>query len=89
MKRINRYDGDQAKEKVLSRISSEVSTKRDYRCFTKQSCRQGVYFQLCYFEPKSDLNPDHKRLYELNELTIVRQLHYSPRIKTQLIWYCS
>ena len=40
---------------------------------------RGVYIDLCYFKPKSDMNPDHQNLYQLNRFTMVRQLHYSKR----------
>ncbi len=38
---------------------------------------RGVYLNLCYFQPRSDLNPDHRNLYSSNRFTVVRQLHYS------------
>lgn len=70
------YDVD-LENKILSRISSEISKRGIIDVLRNQVVDRGVYFNLCYFEPKSDLNPDHLNLYQLNHLTVVRQLHYS------------
>lgn len=63
--------------KILSRISSEISKRGIIDVLRHQVVDRGVYLNLCYFEPKSDLNPDHLKLYQSNQFTVVRQLHYS------------
>jgi type I restriction enzyme R subunit len=63
--------------KVLSRISSEISKRGILDVLRNPVVDRGVYINLCYFQPKSDLNPDHLRLYKLNKFTVVRQVHYS------------
>ncbi len=70
------YDVD-TENKILARISSEISKRGIIDVLRNQVVDRGVYLNLCYFEPKSDLNPDHLRLYQLNQFTVVRQLHYS------------
>ena len=70
------YDVD-TENKVLSRISSEISKRGIIDVLRHQIVDRGVYLNLCYFEPKSDLNPDHLKLYQSNQFTAVRQLHYS------------
>ena len=70
------YDVD-AENKILSRISSEISKRGIIDVLRHQVVDRGVYLNLCYFEPKSDLNPDHLKLYQSNQFTVVRQLHYS------------
>jgi type I restriction enzyme R subunit len=42
------------------------------------------HFHFVYFEPKSNLNPEHLSLYHKNRFTIVRQLHYSTHNKNSL-----
>ena len=42
------------------------------------------HFHFVYFEPKSNLNPEHHSLYQKNRFTIVRQLHYSTHNKNSL-----
>jgi len=70
------YDVD-TENKILARISSEISKRGVIDVLRNQVVDRGVYLNLCYFEPKSDLNPDHLKLYRSNQFTLVRQLHYS------------
>jgi type I restriction enzyme R subunit len=70
------YDVD-TENKILARISSEISKRGIIDVLRNQVVDRGVYLNLCYFEPKSDLNPDHLKLYESNQFMVVRQLHYS------------
>lgn len=70
------YDVD-TENKILSRISSEISKRGIIDVLRHQVVDRGVYLNLCYFEPKSDLNPDHLKLYQSNQFMVVRQLHYS------------
>ena len=70
------YDHD-AENKILSRISSEVAKRGIVDVLRNQVVDSGVYIDLCYFEPKSDLNPDHLKLYQSNHFTVRRQLYYS------------
>ena len=66
-----------AENKILNRISSEVSKRGIVDVLRNQVVDSGVYIDLCYFEPKSDLNPDHLKLYQSNQFTVLRQLYYS------------
>ena len=70
------YDLD-TENKILSRISSEISKRGVIDVFRNQVVDRGIYLNLCYFEPKSHLNPDHRKLYHSNKFTVIRQLHYS------------
>jgi len=70
------YDID-TENKVLSRISSEVSKRGIIDVLRNGVKDRGEYLTLCHFEPKSDLNPDHLKLYQANQFTVLRQLHYS------------
>ena len=70
------YDVD-TESKILSRITSEISKRGIIDVLRHQIVDRGVYLNLCYFEPKSDLNPEHLKLYQSNQFTVVRQLHYS------------
>ena len=70
------YDLD-TRNKILSRISSEVSKRGIIDVLRNPVVDRGVYLDLCYFEPKSDLNPEHLKLFQSNRFTVMRQLHYS------------
>jgi type I restriction enzyme R subunit len=72
------YDVD-TENKILARIFSEISKRGIIDVLRNQVVDRGVYLNLCYFEPKSDLNPDHMKLYQSNQFTVVRQLHYSTK----------
>ena len=72
------YDVD-TENKILSRISSEISKRGIIDVLRNQVVDRGVYLNLYYPQPSSDMNPDHQRLYESNKFTIVRQLHYSTK----------
>lgn len=70
------YDVE-TENKVLSRISSEISKRGIIDVLRDKVVDRGIYLDLCYFEPKSDLNPEHLKLFQSNQFTVVRQLHYS------------
>jgi type I restriction enzyme R subunit len=63
--------------KVLSRISKEISNRGVIDVLRNPVIDRGVYLNLCYFEPNSDLNPEHLKKFKLNSFSIIRQLHYS------------
>jgi type I restriction enzyme R subunit len=44
--------------------------RHGFKCF-------GKLFRVAYFAPASGMNPEIKRLYDLNRLTVTRQLRYS------------
>ena len=69
--------GEQADEKLLSRLSSEIQKEGVINVLRNGIRDKGVYFDLVYFEPKSGLNPNHQANYLCNRLSVVRQLHYS------------
>ena len=77
------YDVD-TESKILYRISSEISKRGIIDVLRNQVVDRGEYIDLCYFEPKSDLNPDHLKLYQSNRFTVVRQLHYSTQYENSI-----
>ena len=70
---------EDTENKVLNRISSEISRRGVIDVLRNQVSDRGVYLDLCYFEPKSDLNPDHLNLFKSNQFSLVRQFHYSTK----------
>ena len=72
----DRY-GEDTEIKILSRISSEISNRGIIDVLRNKIVDRGVYLHLCYSEPKSSLNPDHLELFQSNQFSLVRQLHYS------------
>lgn len=69
--------GEQADEKLLSRLSTEIQKEGLIKVLRNGIRDRGVYLDMAYFEPKSGLNPEHQTQYTCNRLSVVRQLHYS------------
>ena len=78
-KRLKDIYEEDAENKVLNRISSEISRRGVIDVLRNQVSDRGVYLDLCYFEPKSSLNPDHLSLFRSNQFSLVRQFHYSTK----------
>jgi type I restriction enzyme R subunit len=70
------HAGD-AKERLLSRLASEVKTRGTLEVLRKGIKSDRCSFRLAYFRPSSGLNQELQRLYEANLFTAVRQLKYS------------
>tara|TARA_Y100001970_G_scaffold285276_1_gene404492 strand:- start:85 stop:3027 length:2943 start_codon:yes stop_codon:yes gene_type:complete len=68
---------ENTEERVLGRIASEISRRGVIDVLRNKVSDRSVYLDLCYFEPKSDLNPEHKDLFKLNKFSLVRQHHFS------------
>ena len=63
--------------RVLKRISDDISKRGIIEVLRSQVVDFGVYLNLQYFKPKSGLAPEHQQLYRKNKFTLVRQLRYS------------
>ena len=72
------YDSN-TEDKIISRISSEIASKGVIHVLRNPVVDRGVNLHLCYFEPKSDLNPDHLKQFQSNSFSVVRQLYYSTK----------
>ncbi len=78
-KKLQEIYQEDIENKVLNRISSEISRRGVIDVLRNQVSDRGVHLDLCYFEPKSELNPDHLSLFKSNKFSLVRQLHYSTK----------
>lgn len=59
--------------KSMDGVAGALNTvRRGFKCFGKQ-------IHVAYFASANDLNPDLRRLYDLNQLTVTRQVHYSTK----------
>lgn len=83
-KKLKNQYGEQVREKVLHRISSEISKHGLIDILRNGVKDRGVYLDLVYFQPKSGLNPKHQELYEKNRFRVVRQLRYSNKNENSL-----
>lgn len=72
---------DNAEETLLEDLCRALDSEHEgclsvlrhgFKCF-------GKLFHVAYFAPASGMNPETKKRYEANRLTITRQLRYSPK----------
>lgn len=83
-KRLSEIYKADTEHNVLSRISKAIANRGVIDVLRNQVVDRGVYLNLCYFEPKSDLNPDHLALFNANKFTLIRQLRYSTKNEKSL-----
>ncbi len=71
------FDTPAERNKFFARLRDEI-TKRGVTDVLRRGFRYiTLHFDLYYVLP-SELNPTARRLYDDNDFTVVRQLHYSP-----------
>ncbi|MFW6106847.1 MAG: type I restriction endonuclease subunit R, partial [bacterium] len=77
---------DKAEETLLDDLCRALDSEHEgclsvlrhgFKCF-------GKLFHVAYFAPPSGMNPETKKRYEANRLTITRQLKYSPKHNSTL-----
>ena len=77
--KLTQQYGSETDAKLAKRVSDEIATRGIIDVLRNGVKDHGAHFDLVYFAPKSGLNPEHQKLYELNRFTIVRQLHFSTK----------
>ena len=77
--RLERQYGEDTPVKLLNRVSREIKSRGVLDVLRKGVKDRGCHFHLTYFRPSSGMNPDHHRLYDQNQFSLVRQLKYSQR----------
>lgn len=71
--------GALTEQKLLDRISREISKRGALDVLRNGVVDRGAKFKLAYFKPASGMNPEHQVLYKNNRFSVVRQLKYSTR----------
>ena len=69
--------GDEVEEKFLKRVSKEIEKRGTLDVLRNGVQDRGARFELAFFKPVSGLNPEHKKLYEKNRFSVIRQLVFS------------
>lgn len=76
---LKKFQGDQAETVLLDDLCRALNSEHEgclkvlrhgFKCFGKE-------FRAAYFAPASGMNPETKKLYAANRLTITRQIKYS------------
>ncbi len=82
--RLERQPGGDTSQKLLDRVSKQIASRGVLDVLRKGVKDRGCDFKLTYFRPSSGMNPTHKRLYDQNRFSLIRQLKYSERNENSL-----
>ena len=82
--KLKQQHGDQVKERFLARLVKEIESRGTLDVLRKGVIDLGCKFDLAYFRPETGLNEEHRRLYDANLLSIVRQCKYSLKNENSL-----
>ena len=69
--------GEEAGNKFLDRVEGEIEKRGTLSVLRDGIKDRGARFDIAYFKPVSGLNPEHRKLYERNVFSVIRQLPYS------------
>ena len=82
MERLRGIYKDQYQFKILSRLNRELNNRGMIDVLRHGIRDYGVYLDLAYFKPASNLNDEIVELYEKNRISVTRQVRYSKKMKT-------
>ncbi|MDT5268328.1 MAG: type restriction enzyme subunit [Acidobacteriota bacterium] len=75
--RLTAIHGAQVETRFLARLVKELDNRGMLDVLRHGITDYGVRFSLAYFAPASNLNEEARRLYDLNRLSVTRQLRFS------------
>ena len=82
--KLERQYKEDTPQKLLDRVSKQIASRGVLDVLRKGVKDRGCDFKLTYFQPSSGMNPTHKRLYDQNRFSLIRQLKYSERNENSL-----
>ena len=82
--KLERQYGAETPVKLLDRVSKQIASRGVLDVLREGIRDRGCEFKLTYFRPSSGMNPTHKKLYNQNRFSLIRQLHYSQRDEKSL-----
>lgn len=71
--------GPRYRELFLERLQKQIESRGALDLLRKGIKDSGCHFKLAYFKPESELNEEHRRLYNGNIFSVVRQLYFSKK----------
>ncbi|MCH7826462.1 MAG: type I restriction endonuclease subunit R [Bacteroidetes bacterium] len=83
-KKITEFHGADADNRVIQRLFKEMDLRGSLDVIRNGFTDFGVNFKLAFFKPSSGLNPETIKLYELNNLKVIRQVYYSTKNKNSV-----
>lgn len=82
--KLRKIHGANVKEKFLNRLNKELNQRGMLDCLRHGITDYGVKFTLMFPLPASQLNPEAIHNYNLNHLTVTRQVKYSTKNENSL-----
>lgn len=82
--KISAIHGKDTENRVLQRLYKELDLRGALDVLRKGFVDYGVRFQMAYFKPASELNPDAVQMYNSNSLKVYRQIYYSKKNKNSV-----
>jgi len=77
--KISAIHGDNVDNRIIQRIYKEMDLRGSLDVIRNGFVDYGVRFKLAFFKPESGLNPETQKLYDKNQLKIIRQVYYSSK----------
>ena len=82
--RISAIHGTDTDNRIIQRLYKELDLRGSLDVLRKGFIDYGVRFQMAFFQPASNLNPDAVDLYNKNSLKVYRQVYYSKKNKNSV-----
>lgn len=82
--KLRTIHGAEVNNKILQRLYKEMDLRGSLDVLRNGFTDYGIRFQMAYFQPVSNLNPDSVKSYEQNSLRVVRQVYFSAKTKQSI-----
>ena len=82
--KLKAQHGAEVKARFLQRLASEVAKHGTLSVLRRGIKDSGCTFRLAHFRPATSLNTETQKLYQANQFSITRQLHYSEKNENSL-----
>ncbi len=82
--KISSVHGADVDNRIIQRIFKEMDLRGSLDVIRNGFIDYGVRFKLAFFKPESGLNPETQKLYDKNQLKIIRQVYYSSKNKNSV-----
>ncbi|GAI51016.1 unnamed protein product, partial [marine sediment metagenome] len=76
--------GADVDNRIIQRIYKEMDLRGSLDVIRNGFVDYGVRFKLAFFKPESGLNPETQKLYDKNQLKVIRQVYYSNKNKNSI-----
>jgi type I restriction enzyme R subunit len=82
--KISAIHGVDVDNRIIQRVYKEMDLRGSLDVIRNGFIDYGVRFRLAFFKPESGLNPETQKLYNKNQLKVIRQVYYSSKNKNSV-----